>query len=85
MDVFLIEHDDLLEKYNTIWDKVRADIRKELGNKPAFNEECLKIKMKSHGDEVKAFYDKEISKVISNYTCLAVITLDFVFKNDKSF
>ena len=36
MDVFLIEDDDLLEKYNTIWDKVRADIRKGLGNKPAF-------------------------------------------------
>ena len=26
---FLIEDDDLLEKYNTIWDKVSADIRKE--------------------------------------------------------
>ena len=23
---FLIEYDDLLEKYNTIWDKVSADI-----------------------------------------------------------
>ena len=26
---FLIEDDDLLEKYNTIWDKVSADIKKE--------------------------------------------------------
>ena len=25
---FLIEDDDLLEKYNTIWDNVRADIKK---------------------------------------------------------
>ena len=25
---FLIEDEDLLEKYNTIWDKVRADIKK---------------------------------------------------------
>ena len=24
---FLIGDDDLLEKYNTIWDKVRADIK----------------------------------------------------------
>ena len=30
MNVFLIENDDLLEKYNTIWDKVSADIKKEL-------------------------------------------------------
>ena len=27
---FLIEHDDLLEKYNTIWDEVSADIKKNL-------------------------------------------------------
>ena len=28
MDVFLIEDDDLLEKYNTIWNKVSADFKK---------------------------------------------------------
>ena len=27
---FLIEDDELLEKYNTIWDKVSADIKKYL-------------------------------------------------------
>ena len=26
---FLIEDDDLLEKHNTIWDKVSADIKKK--------------------------------------------------------
>ena len=26
---FLIENDDLLEKYNTIWDKVEADKKKK--------------------------------------------------------
>ena len=29
MDVFLIENDNLLKKYNTIWDKVSAYIQKE--------------------------------------------------------
>ena len=27
---FLIEDDELLEKHNTIWDKVSADIKKNL-------------------------------------------------------
>ena len=27
---FLIEVDDLSEKYNTIWDKVRSDIKKRI-------------------------------------------------------
>ena len=30
MDGFLIVDDDLLEKYNTIWDKVSADIKKRI-------------------------------------------------------
>ena len=30
---FYIEDDDLLEKYNTIWDKVSADIKKEFFSK----------------------------------------------------
>ena len=30
MDVFLTEDDDLLNKYNTIWDQFSADIKKNL-------------------------------------------------------
>ena len=56
--IFLIEGDDLLEKYNTIWDKVSADIKKELHSKPAHNKVFLKTKIKSHGDKVTCFYDK---------------------------
>ena len=55
---FLIEDDDLLEKYNTIWDKVSPDIKKEFDSKPVCNKNYLKIK--SHGDEVTDFYDKKI-------------------------
>ena len=31
---FLIDNDDLLEKYNIIWDKISADIKKEFDSKP---------------------------------------------------
>ena len=48
MDVFLIEDDDLLKKYNTIWDKV---------SEPVYNKEFLKTEIKSHDDEVTDFYD----------------------------
>ena len=46
---FLIEDDDLLEKYHTIWHKVSADIKKEFDNKPVYNKTYLKTKIKSHG------------------------------------
>ena len=81
---FLIEDDDLLEKYNTIWNKGSADIKK-IDNEPVYNKEHLKTTIRSHGDEVTDFYDKEISKVDCNHSCLAVISLDFVLKKDESY
>ena len=41
--------------------------------------------MKSHGNEVTDFYDKKNSKVDSNHTCLAVISLDFALKKDDNY
>ena len=68
----LIEVDDLLEKHNTIRDKVSADIKKEFDSGPVCNKEFLKTKIKSHGNKVTDIYDKNIPKVDSNHTCLAV-------------
>ena len=72
----MIADDELLEKYNTVWDKVSGDIEKEFDSEPIYNKEFLKIKIKSNCDEVTDFCDKKIPKVDSNYTCLAIISLD---------
>ena len=53
---FLIKYDDFLEIYNTIWDKVSADIKKEFDSEPVYN--YLKTNIKSHGNEATDFYDK---------------------------
>ena len=45
----------------------------------------LKTKIKSYGDEVTHFYDKEIPKVGCNHTCLAVISLDSALKKDENY
>ena len=34
---FLIEDDDSLNKYNTIWNKVRANIKQEFNSEPKYN------------------------------------------------
>ena len=39
---FLIEDDDLLEKYDTFWDKVSADIKTEFDSESVYNKNCLK-------------------------------------------
>ena len=63
---FLIEDDGLLERYNTIWDKVSADLKKEFDSEPIYNKEFLKTEIKSHGSEVTDFHDKKIPRVDSD-------------------
>ena len=45
MNGFFIVDDDSLEKYNTICDKVSADIKKEFDSEPVYNESYLKAKL----------------------------------------
>ena len=45
----------------------------------------LKTKIESYDDEVTDFYYKEIPKVDSNHTCLAVISLYSTHKKGKNF
>ena len=45
----------------------------------------MKIKIKSHGDEVAEFYDKETTKMDPNPSCLAVISLDSALKKDGNY
>ena len=37
----LTEGDDLLEKYNTIWDKISVDIKKEFDSEPVYNKKLF--------------------------------------------
>ena len=41
--------------------------------------------MKSHGDEVTDFYDKETSMVDSSHTGLVVISLDSALKKSENY
>ena len=58
---FLIEDDDFLEKYNTIWDKVRACNKKEFDNEPVYSKKVLKPVTKSYDNEATDFHDKEVT------------------------
>ena len=81
----MIQDDDLLKKYNSIWNKVSPGIKKEFDSETVYNKFFFKTKIKYHGDEVTDFYHKEIPTVHSNHTCLVVISLDFALKKDESY
>ena len=69
-----------LKKYNIIWDKLRADRKKEFDSESVYNKEFLKIKIKSNGDKVTDCNDKKIPTIDSNHICSAVIGLNFSLK-----
>lgn len=85
MDLFLIEDDELIKKYNEIWIKISISIKKESASEPIYNKKLLKTKIKSYGDEAVDFSDKKMLKVGSNYICLAVILIDFVLIKDENY
>ena len=53
---FLIKDDELLEKYNEIWEKVKISIKKEFDNKPVYNEKYLKAKIKSYNGKINTYF-----------------------------
>ena len=74
----------LLEKHNTIWDKVSDDIKKEFDSKFVCNKNYFNTKIKYYDNEVTDFYDKKDPKLDYNHTCLAAIFLDFALKKDDN-
>ena len=82
---FLLKDNELFEKYNTIWDKVRAVMKKQFNSEPVYAKSNLKTKLKSSSDKAADFHNKEIPKVDSNYTYWAIISLDFALNKDGNY
>ena len=59
-----------LEKYNTFWDKVSADIQKEFDNKHVYNKIFLKTKTEFYGNQTTDFPDNKIPNTDTDYACL---------------
>ena len=60
---FLIEDDKLLGKYNTIWEKVSADIKKEVDSKPVYIFFFCKPKQNLMAINLEIFTMKKFEKI----------------------
>ena len=38
---FLIKDDELLDKYNEIWEKVKSNLKKEFDSEPVYNQKNI--------------------------------------------
>ena len=60
-------------------------LKKEVDSKLVNNKKILNPEIKSYGDEATDFHDKDIPKMDSNHTRLAVINVDFALKKDENY
>ena len=64
---FLIRDDELLEKYNEIWEKVKDSLKKELDSEGVYNKKYLKAKISSYNGKINTnFRNNKIPKEILN-------------------
>ena len=74
MHIFLIKNDELLEKYNEIWENVDNSIKKGFSSEPVCNGKYLKTKIKSCEGKISTnFHNNKIRKEGSQCIWLSVI------------
>ena len=49
---FSIKGDELLKKYNEIWEKVRNSLKNEFDSEPVYNEKYLEAKINSYNRKI---------------------------------
>ena len=78
---FVIKDDDVLDKYNGIWDKIRETLNINFHSMPVYDEKYIKAKVREFNGGVKT--DVKIPKESMDYTCIACITIDSVMRMKK--
>ena len=73
---FVIKKDDLLDKYNEIWDKIKETLTIKFDSVPVFNEKYIKDKVREFNGAIKTnFLDNKIPKKNKHHACIACIIL----------
>ena len=58
---FLIKDEELFEKYNKTWEKVKNSLKKDFDGEPVYNKQYLKAKIKSYKGKINTvFYNNKI-------------------------
>ena len=85
IEEILTKDDELLEKYNGIWENVRNSMKK-LNSEPVYNKKYLKAKIKFYnGKSNTNFHNNKIPKKGSQFICLSVILTNFAFTTGKNY
>ena len=70
----LVNDEEVLEKYNEIWNKTKNLFGKKFDSEPVYNDKYIKVKMNSYN-----------TNIFKYYICFSVILLDSNVNVDKKY
>ena len=81
---FVMKDDDVLDKYNEIWDKIKETLSIKFHRMTVYDEKYIKDKVREFNGVIKTnFLCYKIPKENEHYTCITCITIDSVMKMEK--
>ena len=73
---FIIKDNDVLDKHNEIWDKIKETLSIKFHSMPVYDEKYIKAKVREFNGVIKTnFLGDEIPKESAHYTCVVSITI----------
>ena len=80
----MVKDDDVLDKYNEIWDNIKEKLNIKFHSMPVYDETYIKAKVREFNGKIKAnFLDDRVPKENLHYTCIACVTIDSVMRMEK--
>ena len=81
---FEIKDDNVLDKYNEIWNKIKNTLNIKFCSMPVYDEAYIKAKVREFNSVIKtSFLGDEIPNESMHYTWIAYITIDSVIRMEK--
>ena len=81
---FLIKDENVLDKYNEIWDKIKEKSSIKFHSEPVYDQIYIKAEVREYDSVIKTnFLGNGVPKENKHYTCIACITIDSVMRMDK--
>ena len=82
----MVKVDNVLDKYNKIWDKIKENLNIKFNSKPICDQKYLKAKVREFDGKIKTnFLGDGVPKENMHYICIACITIDAGMKMEKKY
>ena len=79
---FVIKDNDVLDKYNEIWDKIKGKLNIKFHSMPVYDEKYIKAKVREFNGVIKT---NQIPKESVHYTCIACKLLILLWEWKKNY